>query len=457
MAVIGLDIGYEDVRGVLYEPGQGRAVRSDAVPFAPGELPAALRRLAASLRAGSARVAVTAQMEVLSARLRLPFRDPKRIAEVVPFQAEDEFPCDVRDWAVGHCIVQELAEGAEVLAFAVPRERLDELMDALLEAGLYPQLIVPRALALLHAAALRRPEGGGAIAAVWVEAGRASLAVESRDGVPYVRSFPLAAGDREAAAALCRELRTTMWEAGVAPGQCLLCAGGQLADSALGALPEAWPGPVESLASAEADEAELALAIGAAGAAGSEPALDLAAPLRSPALIARAARVPLTALLLLVLMAGLLYGARAAWGGLAARRAARRSHESLHAGWQALYPSEPLPTDPLLRIEADLRALAAGSEVEDAPVPVEPLAVLQRVLEALPRQGNLKVDGFRLTAGELTLTCSARSLAAADQAVAALQEALEWDVLARRPESLDTGEHSFEIFLSWDVADDTGT
>ncbi|MFO7956009.1 MAG: hypothetical protein R6X33_02795 [Candidatus Brocadiia bacterium] len=460
----GIEIGAEAVYGVRM--GQGRRpVREVEVPLvrAPRDFSAqsglrdALRNAARSLRVGLSPVAVTGNLTTVVARVRLPFADPARIDDVIDFHVEERLPFDVADWAVDYEVARRVDDGVEVLVFATRRDEVSRLLETCAQAGVYPQAVVPRAEALFHLVAPE--EDAGPVAAVWLDGASADFVVGSGSRLQFARSVP--AGDEEQAAGpdVTPAVRVCLWTAGVADEECPVYVGGEslAAEAALDDLRAELPAPVHPAAGApssdrdqQEEQGPYGLAIGAALSLRGEDTVDLARTVRGPATALRAMVRPLTAFLVVVLVAGCLFLGYEYRRREHVMRAESANREALRAMWDRLYPGEPIPQDPLMRVRSDLAGVTRRGEGEDAVAAVDPLPVLQRTLQALPDLTGMEIHEFNVSSGTLVLDCRARSLGAADRVVDALQKELGVTVTAANPESLGGGQYGFKIRMRWE-------
>jgi type II secretory pathway component PulL len=217
------------------------------------------------------------------------------------------------------------------------------------------------------------------------------------------------------------------------------------------------PAPVHPAAGApssdrdqQEEQGPYGLAIGAALSLRGEDAVDLARTVRGPATALRAMVRPLTAFLVVVLVAGCLFLGYEYRRREHVMRAEDANREALRAMWDRLYPGEPIPQDPLMRVRSDLAGVTRHGEGEDAVAAVDPLPVLQRTLQALPDLTGMEIHEFNVSSGTLVLDCRARSLGAADRVVDALQKELGVTVTAANPESLGGGQYGFKIRMQWE-------
>jgi len=452
--VVGIEIGAQVVRGVVLDPQLRRLAHTAEVALSePGTeragLRAALAELRSRLRPGGAPVAVTADLGTIVSRVALPFDDPRRLAEVAAFQVEERLPFEVTGWATDHAVAQRDDAGTELIVFGARRRDVEELLEAMLDAGLYAQLVAPRAASLFGLAGRE-----GAQAVVWVDGADASIVVAVDGRMAFARELPLAR-EEGTAEAIVREVRITLLTAGVAESECAIYVGGSepLAERVLHVLGSApgWRarslGALVPASGSGEGEAAWAPAAGAALSLVGPQRVDLARALRGPALLLRGQARLVTAFLIVAILSGGAFLAAQVRGALAAQGAAQGGREALRQVWQSVYPGEAMPTEPRLRLLSDLEAARSGAR--DGPAAVDALPLLRRAVEALPQGAGLQVNGFQVAEGVLVLRCSADSLTAADRAVSALQGVLSASVSAQNPQSLESGGHAFDIVVRW--------
>ncbi len=128
-------------------------------------------------------------------------------------------PFDVTDWTTDHVVARELESGAELLVFAARRRDVEDLMEALLGAGIYPAAVVPRvaALAGLVGEAAAPSCGWTRRRRTWPSAGTAAWRWRA----------PCPCREESPAEAAARETRVALLAAGASPDDCATYAGGR--------------------------------------------------------------------------------------------------------------------------------------------------------------------------------------------------------------------------------------
>jgi len=81
--------------------------------------------------------------------ITLPFSDPNKAAQVVPFEVDGMVPFDIDDAVVSHELLDASQEGSRFLAAVAPLDAIGELIGEH-GGGDQPQVILPEAFALYH-------------------------------------------------------------------------------------------------------------------------------------------------------------------------------------------------------------------------------------------------------------------------------------------------------------------
>lgn len=148
--ILAIDIRNEGIGAVLLNTGlKSTAVEAFAHIRHPGEsqsedgLSAALSDLLKQIERDGASVVVALPADQAIFRtLTLPFKEEKKIRQILPFELESSLPVPVDDLIIDF---QKRAEGdgAEVLTAAMDRQHLDQLMSGLASVNMSPELVVP--------------------------------------------------------------------------------------------------------------------------------------------------------------------------------------------------------------------------------------------------------------------------------------------------------------------------
>ncbi len=218
--ILGLDIGATAVKGVLLDSAfRGYSIEdAAAVAVPPGEEPLRERQMTALRqllgRGWSVDTAVVAFPGTTSAShlVTLPFSDPKRIEQTIPFEVEEQIPFDLAEVSWDWQLLGTRAGKTDLYVGVVHKEELAGLLAALAGAGVDPRAVVPAAPAyasLYGAGALAgeaAPEPGGEPVEVVLDIGqeRVSVCIASGGWCEGARSF--AGGGGHLARGLAREL-----------------------------------------------------------------------------------------------------------------------------------------------------------------------------------------------------------------------------------------------------------
>ncbi len=226
--ILGLDIGATAVKGVLLDSTfRGWTIADTAtVPVAPGEASllerqmSALRRLLE--RGWNVETSIVALPGATAAShvVTLPFSDPKRIEQTIPFEVEGQIPFDLAEVSWDWQLLGTRGGKTDLHVGVVRKEELAGLLAELAGVGLDPRAVIPAGPA--HAnlfgtgiLAGEAPVETGAEPAVEVllDIGhdRVSVCIASGGRCEGARTFP--GGSGQLARALGRELGMSETEA----------------------------------------------------------------------------------------------------------------------------------------------------------------------------------------------------------------------------------------------------
>lgn len=215
--ILAIDIRRNAVSAVLVSTGlkSHTVIGSAHVPIAaPSEDGEGLRQslglLLESLNPTAPNVVVSLPTECVRFRfLQVPFKEDNKIRQVLPFELEPTLPVAVENLKIDF---QKSVAGDQtaVLAVAIDKSVLQGYMDALADANIRPQLIVPAGFALISH--ITDIEESPAAKALFLDVGAeqtALFALRSGD-IETVRSMPSGIGDDAAAEALALRVRQTI-------------------------------------------------------------------------------------------------------------------------------------------------------------------------------------------------------------------------------------------------------
>jgi general secretion pathway protein L len=215
--ILAIDIRRNAVSAVLVSTGlkSHTVIGSAHVPIAaPSEDGEGLRQslglLLENLNPTAPNVVVSLPTECVRFRfLQVPFKEDNKIRQVLPFELEPTLPVAVENLKIDF---QKSVTGDQtaVLAVAIDKSVLQGYMDALADANIRPQLIVPAGFALINH--ITDIEESPAAKALFLDVGAEQTALFAlRSGhIETVRSMPSGIGDAGAAEALALRVRQTI-------------------------------------------------------------------------------------------------------------------------------------------------------------------------------------------------------------------------------------------------------
>lgn len=227
LKVLALETSRDRVRAALAERswesfrllGIFDAARADGEP----SLASALTRLVA--QSGKPDVVISAlPSEMVAHRvLTLPFKDPRKLRQVVPFALEEHLPFPIDEAISAFIRLGDDGDGSAVLAAVVRNSDLRSHLDLLREADLDPKCVTlgPLALArfLARASADGRRNGAHSHLVLNIDEARTSLILLDSDGTPRAMRTVLAGldpagstplGDRAAATIVAAARQTLL-------------------------------------------------------------------------------------------------------------------------------------------------------------------------------------------------------------------------------------------------------
>ena len=218
--ILGLDIGAWSVKATVVESSLRKTsvvafrehhlpVDAAGAPLADGLRPA-VQALLEGLEYDTVASAVPGA-QVLTRELELPFSDPKRIAQVLPFQLEALIPRPLDQLSHDYQVVGRKEAGVQLLCAAIDRGQLRDFINRAKAAGVDPRTVTLAAAAVENVAphldpAARPSPDGAPRADVLIDLGhRATTATVVRDG-RLVAFRTIARGGFQLTQALARDL-----------------------------------------------------------------------------------------------------------------------------------------------------------------------------------------------------------------------------------------------------------
>ena len=209
---LALEVGRTTLRGVLVES----TLRSERVlglyetpRGRDGDLAADVRALAATHGLAWDEVIAALPGELVAHRiLRLPFRDRKRLDQVVPFELESHLPFELDETVIDYQALDTEGDAPAVLAVLARKETVREHLAALTAAGVEPRVLDLAALAPLNL--LRHANGAASEDAVLVlaDSDRTTVALLRRGHLVGWRTLSL--GDADPTDEIAGEVRWSL-------------------------------------------------------------------------------------------------------------------------------------------------------------------------------------------------------------------------------------------------------
>jgi len=368
--------------------------------------------------------------------LVVPFSDPRKAAQVVPFEMDGRVPFEI-DRAV--VVQQPLASDRDTTRMqvaALPHGRLEALMDGF-GGDDQPQVILPEAVALL--ALGRRVLGADALSTLVLDVrprrllmvlapgglGARTVAISGDGEVPGGADKPGAPGGAAALMAVRRALQSLVLETGTAPVRIWVVGHPDAAlaaalPGALGLTPVAAADlALDALGGGRVDGDRIrshAVALGAVLAAAEDRRrmnlrsgpFALAAERGGPSL-KRLAGIGVGALLVLAL----------GWGdGWVRQQAAVTANAEAKAAlvtqYRAVFPNAVRVVNPLVQAKNALKTVTSRSQVYGAGG-TTPMGYLKAVSAAIPPELSVDVFDFSVEGRRLRMEAQAASFDAIDQ------------------------------------------
>lgn len=133
--------------------------------------------------------------QVLMRSVTMPFRDPQKIRQALPFELEREVPFGAEEMLAGYfpqIISQQ--EGTTVLAVAAPKTAVAARLEELRGLGLDPAVLEPEVTSLARVFAPLAQENAGSFAVLEAGASKANLLVFQGGSLRAARAIPRGLG-----------------------------------------------------------------------------------------------------------------------------------------------------------------------------------------------------------------------------------------------------------------------
>ncbi|MBM76420.1 MAG: hypothetical protein CMK59_13525 [Proteobacteria bacterium] len=155
--MIGIEIDVDQIRIVELEGNFGtyNLSQTRVLPVANGSEPLLHRQMEtlqnwrSSLEGARIEYACSFSMRSSSTRwLQLPFTDSAKIAQILPYQLEEQMPFNVEEVSIFHRIASTHSEGATVFACITPFEQIEKQLSFFNSINIDPMAIIPAGDAL---------------------------------------------------------------------------------------------------------------------------------------------------------------------------------------------------------------------------------------------------------------------------------------------------------------------
>ncbi|HZA15002.1 MAG TPA: pilus assembly protein PilM, partial [Myxococcaceae bacterium] len=220
--ILGLDLGSHSVKAILFETSI-RAYRTHLVAAvkraAEGDrgetLRAAVRQLFAEHSLQADQVVVALPSPTLATHvITLPFADPRRIEQTLPFEIEAQLPFDLASVVFDYQLASQQEKKSELLVGVVRKEELSGLLQLLSEVNVDPRIVTHPGIAYQNVLAQLEPaaDAPNPVAIVDIGHERISVAIGPPGGpVEFARTF--SGGGRDLTRALAAEFQVPLPDA----------------------------------------------------------------------------------------------------------------------------------------------------------------------------------------------------------------------------------------------------
>ena len=216
--ILGLDIGPDALAAVLVRSSLKKVTLDDFVRIAipaggRNGIQTALAQLAETMDLTDAICVTAFPVEKISFRnLRVPFRDARKIRQILPFELEPTLPTGVDDLVIDFLPIGPINGGSQygILAAALEKTQLEPYLALLKAAHLDPEAVVPGGYATTRCIA-RLPDTPSNWLLADLQSGHAALYVALEGKIGLIRSFPWHPDAGKAAIkGLCSQIQRTL-------------------------------------------------------------------------------------------------------------------------------------------------------------------------------------------------------------------------------------------------------
>jgi general secretion pathway protein L len=195
MRILGLDVGSRAIKGVVLVRGLLRLSPVKVFVRPTTGAPVAEQVQQAILEESprvDVLVASIPRELVITRNVEFPFKDPRKIRQVVASATERDLPFSLKDAAVDHIVSDRESPGkARVLAFAIHRRDLDEVLARLGAVMVPDSTLAIDSIGAVNALLFDEPDADG-VAVVDVGAKKTCVEIVHRGQVAFSRAFTTA-------------------------------------------------------------------------------------------------------------------------------------------------------------------------------------------------------------------------------------------------------------------------
>lgn len=215
--VLAIDIRPDTIEAVLLNTGLKFSTLTECLTIPVPEssengdpLVDALTELKGSMDPGIANVIVAIPADgVLYRKLTVPFKEDGKIRQVLPFELEPLLPVEIESLKVDFH-KNHVAEQTDIMAVAIDQGSLQRYMNALTEAGIRPQLVVPGCFPLASYVSGMEESSAEQTLILDVDTDKTSLFAIEAGKIEMVRRISSKVDSEQATEALALRIRQTL-------------------------------------------------------------------------------------------------------------------------------------------------------------------------------------------------------------------------------------------------------
>ncbi len=129
---------------------------------------------------------------VFSRIITVPFTDPKKVSQIIPYETEELIPLGLDEVVFDHTIIDVTEGESTVLVAAVPRDRMTQYLELLADAGIDPVSMDLDSLALFHFYRYALKELAQDIVLIDIGALKSTICIVSGGKLRVIRSIMMA-------------------------------------------------------------------------------------------------------------------------------------------------------------------------------------------------------------------------------------------------------------------------